>query len=163
SNVLDLSGPQFLLVFFAVIFPIGIAIASVIRWHFRRPVDEPTGDAPQLDPDELAYLAGGRETAFNAAIASLVSRSALQLAVTERRLYLSPQGADWELSPVEQSVLRYVDPVAGASVDEIRRARLPFIEMADHLESLGLIVSGGRAWLGRFLPLGVMSAVLAAG
>ena len=49
-------------------------------------------------------------------------------------------------------MLETIDPVSGASVDEVHRDRSPLSGIAERLKSLGLIVDEERDSIGRVLP-----------
>ena len=158
ANLLDLHGSQFL-GFFVAAFAVAVCIAAAIRWYIRRSSDELSFKPVHVDPYEVAYLAGGEDTAINAALASLVSRGALKVQGEERRLVRNHGEIPGSLHPLEAAIFHAVDPALGASIAELHRDWPPLVEIAERLTSLGLIVSDERDWLGRVLPVLVVLAV----
>src|SRR5690349_20259423 len=71
TNPLDLTGPEFLGLYIPLLAA-AVAIAAVLRWALRTPSDGPFAGSMDLDPYEVAYLAGGGRHATHAALASLV-------------------------------------------------------------------------------------------
>src|SRR5262249_28815318 len=84
-NPLDWRGPEFL-AFYVVLFLAAVAVAFFLRRFLRLPGDEPSQEALELSPYEVAYLAGGEELAVNAAMARLVHEEVLAVDAVKRRL-----------------------------------------------------------------------------
>lgn len=77
-NVFDYSGPTFLR-FFIPAALVGFAVAHLLRRFMARPHGEPHRTDLQLDPYELAYLAGGAQRVLQAALISLHARGAISI------------------------------------------------------------------------------------
>jgi uncharacterized protein (TIGR04222 family) len=72
-NPFNWQGPDFLLLI-SIIWLVTFVAALVLRALLRQPRGEPAVELLNMDPYEIAYLAGGARRAINAAIASLIHR-----------------------------------------------------------------------------------------
>jgi uncharacterized protein (TIGR04222 family) len=158
-----LAGPQFL-GYFAVVLVAATVLAWIIRCVFRRAADDGFLKPSELDPYEVAYLAGGRKATIDAAIASLASQSAVAVdAVNHRFTRLNGASAQAHLHPVENAILRATDSGIGTYLHDLHDDYGAIDKIADDLRSRGLIVSRGRSILGRMLAVLVMLTVVAFG
>jgi uncharacterized protein (TIGR04222 family) len=148
-NPFDLSGPQFLLLYF-VVFVIGLVLAVRLRRRLRTPVDPPP-ERPRLSPYKVAYLAGGPVLAVNAAIARLVQGGLLEVDSSTGTLSRSgdlPAKPD----PLEQRIFDCareniaVKDLRLATADETAKIR-------ERLEDKGLLVNESEAGKARWLPV----------
>ena len=84
------SGPQFLLLF-AIALVMAMAVAGAIRQYLSRGSPDQAPQPIELDPYEVAYLAGGRRAAVHGALASLMQQGILQVG---REAKVTRAGAD---------------------------------------------------------------------
>src|SRR5581483_11128312 len=101
-NIFDLRGPEFL-EFYLTLLVIAFPAAVLLRWLLRGPGGAPPERALKMDPFEIAYLAGGKEMAVNAALASLLQRETVKLDLTSGVLSMGTAVAV-PLQPLEQRV-----------------------------------------------------------
>jgi uncharacterized protein (TIGR04222 family) len=148
ERAMDLRGPEFL-GFFALLFGTVLALGLGFRRLLRAPDDEPAPRELDLDPYEIAYLAGGEPRAIQAALAGLVQSGVAGAVPGERRLTrLEDPGGD--AHPLKRVLLpaACMDLKAGTlkSAAEVELGKL-----RDRLTDLGLWVAGGRDALARFV------------
>ena len=106
TNAFDLNGPVFLTLYVMMLLGAG-AVAAFVRWRIYGPAEEPRNPAPDLDPYEIAYLAGGSDLVMNTAFARLCHGQAL--APDEEQRHLTVQTSpEPDAHPVEQAVFRSV-------------------------------------------------------
>src|SRR5260370_20282838 len=103
-NPLDLQGPEFLGLY-VVLFVAAVAAAFFLRRFLRLPGDEPSREALDLSPYEVAYLAGGEELTVNAAMARLVHENVLAVDAINRRLAKQTDELREDASEQERTVL----------------------------------------------------------
>jgi uncharacterized protein (TIGR04222 family) len=84
-NPFNLQGPEFLQ-FYAALFVVVVGFATLMRWYFQQPAGEPPPDIQNLEPHEIAYLAGGDKLVLNAVLASLVARNVLHVNADAREV-----------------------------------------------------------------------------
>lgn len=82
---LNLTGPQFL-GFFAIAFVVAMVIAAVLKRALRGGGGVPPREVMNLDPLEIAYLAGGTRLAINAAVAGLYQSGMLRVDKSTRKV-----------------------------------------------------------------------------
>src|SRR5262245_58429038 len=102
SNPFDLVGPEFLWLYVPLLL-LTVGVATVLRRHLREPTDAGEDLPAELDPYEVAYLAGKSPLAVNAALATLVHREQLEVSASDRKV--SIRGAlPPDAHPLEQAV-----------------------------------------------------------
>ncbi len=139
---MNLNGLDFL-GFYFLVFGAVLAGGFVFRRTQRKPSDEPTASELDLDPYEVAYLAGGEKRAVNAAIASLVERKVLGLIPAEHRIRWD--GTPTEAHLLERALLRAAQQEVWSEVSTLHAAAKGILEMIrSRLVTLGLLVSEGR-------------------
>ena len=160
-NPLDLRGPEFLQLYLLLLVA-AVCAAATLRWTLRLPADGPVGEEVQLDPYEVAYLAGGEQRAADAAIVGLVQRRVLAVAPAERKLIAqSPLPA--KAHPLEKAVAPSKAQPEWTVVAARSAARPALAEIRDRLIGLGLVVADGQAWATRLVSSAPFLAVLALG
>src|SRR5262245_32637259 len=87
-SILDLRGPEFLQLFITLLLAF-LAAGLLFRWLMSGPFGDLPSYRPELDPLEVAYLAGGARAATDAAIASLVHADSLSVRSSPLRLTAS--------------------------------------------------------------------------
>ena len=126
-NPFDLRGPDFLLFYF-VVFLVGLIAAFVLRWQLRTPGDAPRAKMLDLSSYEIAYLAGGPAAAIDAALVSLIHRNILAIDASERRLTVKskklPEGATL-LEKVLHGAVDNSAETSGPVVGSVRTAAIP--------------------------------------
>jgi uncharacterized protein (TIGR04222 family) len=162
-NPFDLPGPDFLRLYL-VVFVAVMAMAGLLRWFLRLPGGDPQLDTNELSPFEIAYLAGGKNLALNAAIARLVHDDALALDTSHVNLKTTEAGAGGVAvaSDVEGAIMAAV--ATGAlnqkSIDKVREEAAESLEpVRERLEDLGLLV-GDRQPIARIVPLAFVLLVV---
>jgi uncharacterized protein (TIGR04222 family) len=158
ANPFDWTGPDFLGLYILLLVLVGTA-AAVLRWSLREPAGEPPPEALDLDPYEVAYLAGRDELAVNAAVASLAQRGVLDVSRANRELAVRgelPDGAD----PLERAVYRTPAREFAEPIKDVRsRVASEVARIAGRLQELGLLVWDGRARAARFVPFFLVLSV----
>ncbi len=144
NSVFELRGPDFLS--FYLWFSITVLVGAALwRRHLIRSARFPTANPENLDPFEVAYLAGKGDLATSAAIISLVERKIVELPERTRAVISRLRGADEavELHPLERALVppgpREV-PVAKARL----KARPTLKKIHRRLAGRGLVYSPGQ-------------------
>ena len=159
SNPLNWSGPEFLQLY-VLLLALSTAAAFLLRWTSRRPSDEPTKEALDLTPYEVAYLAGGQRQAVDAALASLVHGTVVCLEDDRKLSARCNPPAD--AAALEKAVCRAAGE--GASVAAVRASAAGAADtLRTRLEQLGLLLSPEQDALSRLLPLLVVAPVVLLG
>jgi uncharacterized protein (TIGR04222 family) len=166
-EALDLPGPAFLGLY-AVLLTVAITVALWMRWALRAPGGElPPAALQDLDPYEVACLAGRDDLAVNAALAALCRRGALgadPAAYGRMTVKEPPPPGAADLHPVEQAVYAAVLHDPSRTCAQLRAAGLPEVRRLRHrLQTLGLALSPDESARARMRPVYVMLAVLAFG
>jgi uncharacterized protein (TIGR04222 family) len=146
-NPLDLSGPEFLS-FYVAVLGASAGVALVLRWLLRLPSAEPGEDVPELTPYEAAYLGGGPDLAVHAAIANLAHRRVLAVQPVERKVSvqdLLPSGAH----RLERRI--YHAAGEGETISQVRADASTVVDkLRKRLQEDGLILADERATVIRF-------------
>lgn len=155
-NPLDLPGPEFLLLFMALILAALVA-GLAIHWSCRLPAGNPPAEALHLAPYEIAYL-GGRELVVEAAVARLVNDGFVVVDSAGR--WQKGHEVLTKATDVERAVYESVN---AGRIPDIRilvaRARPELRPIRSRLESLGLLVTEPRARAARLFPILLVLAV----
>ena len=160
-NLLDLPGREFLVYYFFIAIAAFI-VAAVLRWSLRQPADE-AAMPPPLSSCDVAYLAGGKKLAVNAAVARLVHEKGLTLDYLTERLKVQGQ-LPRDAQPLEKAVYCEVAEDSDRKLAELYDATADQADaIQTRLEELGLLVSSGQAAVVRIWPMLVIAAVLALG
>jgi uncharacterized protein (TIGR04222 family) len=159
-NPFNLTGPEFL-VFYGVTLVFAVAAVCIVRQLLRRGSVVPTARRHDLDPFELAYLAGGPVRTVQAALVSLVNRKAVTVAADGK---LTANATIGGLSPAEavvhEAVTLFSNTVFGKIV---LRARTGLQKIEDQLIGAGLLVPPATRSLATLVGVIVMLAVLVVG
>ncbi|HEX4795111.1 MAG TPA: TIGR04222 domain-containing membrane protein [Humisphaera sp.] len=160
-NILDLRGPEFLQLY-AMLLGIVFVTAIIIRWLLRGPGGDPGQGISELQPLEIAYLAGGRRGAIDAAIAGLFQRGVLTAYPKTRRVR-----ATGELPPDASALERALLTLAAGQGRAIILLRMTARSLAEpyskRLRDNELLIVGGNRFLVRLIPAAVMLVVLGLG
>jgi uncharacterized protein (TIGR04222 family) len=159
-SILDLRGPEFLQIFL-VLFPSLTAACLVFRWLMAGPFGDHPSHEPDLDPLEVAYLAGGAKSATDAAITSLVHRGALTVrGSSPPRLELAGTFPD-DSSRLETAVHAAVNLTGEAAIRDVRKAAAPSAAyLAKRLEQYEYLLDPMRRAVCYAVPVVVMSGLL---
>src|SRR4051794_2850821 len=101
-NPFDLPGPQFL-AFYAVLFVAALVVASILRRSLRQPDASGAYETADLTGLDIAYLAGGRPLATQAALASLVQRGNLTVSADGKKVTVA-QPLVGDVPPLEREL-----------------------------------------------------------
>ncbi len=146
----DLTGPEFLLLYTALFF-VALLAAVLTRYWGRGPGAKSWMPEERPDPYELAYLAGYRPRALQAALANLLQRGHLVFNSSAPWQILTgdplPPGAHW----FERDVFEYVRNQNVATYPDLRfsgRLREQAETLDERLVELRCLMPAGRAfWL----------------
>lgn len=161
-GVLDLTGPEFLALYAAL-----LAVAAPVVVLLRRVLRRPSGNIDirflSLRPVEVAYLAGGERQAVGALVASL----AQQKLVTVRKGTEPVVVVAGPLPPGADSVERELLQLLGTGETTLERtsgAATRVLEpLRRKLTQLGLLIPDSAIWMPRVVPALVLVAVLLLG
>jgi uncharacterized protein (TIGR04222 family) len=158
-NPLDLRGPDFL-GFYFLLFLAAVAAAFFLRRFLRLPGDEPSREALDLSPYEVAYLAGGEELTVNAAMGRLVHENVLAVDAINRRLTRHTDELRENASKLERTVFSAVNGERGETIANVRsQAARMLAPIRARLRELELLVSEEQAWMARLIPLFIVLSV----
>ncbi len=158
-NPFDLPGPQFL-VFFVVIFLMGVALTVYLRWYLRLPTPDPWAESPRFSPYEIAYLAGGEPIALQTAIAKMVHEGTLTHLPADHKLHpgKEPPGQSHDqLESIVYDVVKNETSNLGPAIDT---ATAPYFRtLKQRLVEKGLLLRSSiiSAWV--LIPLFVVSSI----
>jgi uncharacterized protein (TIGR04222 family) len=152
SSPFDYSGPQFLQ-FYAVLYLLGILLADLTRHLMRTPARPISGRVPSLDSDEIAYLAGGKARALQAAIAALADQGAIQAGGSRGTIAPSaPTSAN--RTPLQDQILASANQLGFLPVRLLGGYRFAELDrIGQRLKSEGLLVADDQATLAVFFSL----------
>lgn len=156
-NPLDLPGPEFLLLFMALILAALVA-GLAIHWSSRLPAGDPPAEALHLAPYEIAYLAGP-EVVVEAAVARLVNDGYVEVLSGDR--WMKGHEVLTKATDVERDVHEAVNagPIPDIRV-LVAQARPALDPIRHRLENLGLIMSQSRIHAARLYPILLVLAVV---
>ncbi len=128
--------------FFLVTWAVLAGCAAWWRSRARMPVETPDEPLPELDAYDMAFLAGGKNRALFAAVASLTHRGTLEIDEKEHRLRCN--GLPGAAHPFEVSLHQNVMPHPGSTFKELsdQCMALPECErIEEKLKELGLLTT----------------------
>ena len=162
-SILDLRGPEFLQVFL-VLFLFPTVGCLVFRWVMAGPFDDHPSHEPDLDPLEVAYLAGGAKSATDAAVTSLVHRGVLTVrGSSPPRLELAGTFPD-DTTPLEAAVHAAVNLTGEAAIRDVRKAAAPSAAyLAKRLEQYEYLLDPMRRTVCQAVPIITLAALLGLG
>lgn len=136
---LDLTGPEFLSLYVALV------AGALLRVLASGPSGRPDAHDLDLDPYEVAYVAGGEELVVNAALASLVNVGALELASPAQTLKRRTTHLH-DVHPLQAAVFDAVDPNKATTIATLRsRVLLKALESAVRPIQRELVLNQNRA------------------
>ncbi|HEX9620845.1 MAG TPA: TIGR04222 domain-containing membrane protein [Polyangiaceae bacterium] len=143
-SLFELGGPEFLSRWVAIwLASLGVALAY--RAWLRRTGGRSLEPKPELDPYELAYLAGGDERVFQAVIASLTSQGLLSRILTKNDKVLARGTPSSDAHPIEHAAHDVASGRPGVQLSELRaEISHSFASQRRKLERLGLTVRESR-------------------
>jgi uncharacterized protein (TIGR04222 family) len=159
-NIFNLRGPEFLLVYLAMLFA-ATSIGLFVRSRLRGPHDEADVRALDLQPLEVALLAENDEHAIRTALAGLAQREMITLEPSSRTI--KANGAAPASGRLEGRVHALLGSSAQTFDEVVSRARSVIAAAKDRLTRLGLLVGGGDRVKTRLVPAAIVGAVLLAG
>jgi uncharacterized protein (TIGR04222 family) len=141
-DLMGLRGPDFLKVYLGL-FTVATATALVLRRALRGPGgDVPREIAARLEPEEVAYVAGGGRLAINTALASLYRQGALRLTAGTRALQ-AVRLPDAGSSALAQGIYQFIATAPSRSVRGVHR-NFPVELPSRRPLALGLVMPGPR-------------------
>ncbi len=144
-NPFTLPGPQFLLLY-AIVFAGVTAVAIWLRWSMRGP----GGAAPanlddELNPYEIAFLAGGTSSSINACLVRLVHHKVFGLAADAGRLWRLPTRVPDSAQPLEKMLAGAVTNNESMQVSRLFEMAEPTADrLRTRLEEKGLVLPRER-------------------
>lgn len=164
AGPLDWRGGDFLMLYGSLLI-VGILLGITLH-YWMRGSKEPLGDAPSLNPYEVAYLAGAKSRTINAVLARLVSRGHLQVS-SEQELQVA-EALPSSALPLERAVWEAVEN-DGSLKKLHQRVEDEAKLIAEPLKRQGLMLHSSEEWKARLvsalpmmllLPLGIMKVVI---
>ncbi|HEY7115027.1 MAG TPA: TIGR04222 domain-containing membrane protein [Tepidisphaeraceae bacterium] len=145
-DLLDLRGPEFLK-YYAILFVLAVVAGIVIRQVVKSTDGGArdggrTANGEDLDPLEVAYLAGGPRLAINTAIASLYRRGAIRLTAGTRSLQ-AVRPPETAVHALERSLYVAVAAEKSSAVQRVHQ-RVSGDLAAGRLRARGLVYAAGR-------------------
>lgn len=155
-NPLELPGPEFLLLY-VVGFIVAVLMALIVRIRMSEVEDESFPSEPNLDPYEIAYLAGGDTAAVNAAYASVANRGVFDIDPVKRQLVHRAGKPMHEFAyAAEHEVASRIVSRGGISYGELRDGWPWINQIEERLREQGLIVNARRDKIGRVIPVSLV-------
>src|SRR5262249_15303044 len=122
-------------------------------WLLRTPDGEPTKEALDLSPYEVAYLRGREAAAIDAALVRLIQYNVLAVDASTRQLSRKSEKLGGDAPDLEKVLFGAVQSGSNPVVGEVRaKAQKIASKPRKRLEKLGLVVAEDRAILVRGLP-----------
>src|SRR5262249_28981830 len=118
-NPFDWTGPEFLS-FYIGILASAIIVALVVRWLLRTPDGEPTKEALDLSPYEVAYLRGREAAAIDAALVQLIQYNVLAVDASTRQLSRKSEKLGGNAPDLEKVLFGAVQSGSNPVVGEVR-------------------------------------------
>lgn len=167
-NPFNYDGPTFLLLYFAV-FTLAALTAFFLRRLLRSGDDGELPLKTELEPYEVAYLAGGKRLATRAAMATLVHEGALKVRIDQskvlgllpgRKHYRLVAGAALNRQPAALEKAIYDAAAEGPTIrDAQRTAGAQVYCLADKLHREGLLLDASQAAMARWWPALIVAGV----
>jgi uncharacterized protein (TIGR04222 family) len=155
-NPLDLPGPQFLLLFGVLTLAGGML--SVFLRRRVGPAPDDTTRTIELDPFELAHLAGGDRLALNTALASLFRRGLVNVDAEARKMSVrSGEPVPFDLHPIERQAYTSIEHAGSPDVRGLAVATSGSTALAATDERLR--ARGLRFGPGEYAPYGMRAAI----
>jgi uncharacterized protein (TIGR04222 family) len=152
-NPLDWDGASFLVLYGSLLGG-SVVVTLTVRLLLRR--SGSPADAERLSWFELAYLAGGRVRAFDAAIAELMARQAARFDPTTRSVLASEVSG--YLPPFLATIRRNLGPKINHG-RLLRESADAFAQVEESLATRGLVLTQGRSWQVGFVTASVPALV----
>jgi uncharacterized protein (TIGR04222 family) len=152
-NPLDWDGASFLVLYGSLLGG-SVVVTLTVRLLLRR--TRAAGDAERLSWFELAYLAGGRVRAFDAAIAELMARQAARFDPVTRSVM--PSEVSGYLPPFLATIRRNLGPRINHG-RLLRESADAFAQVEESLASRGLVLTQGHSWRAGFVTASVPALV----
>lgn len=156
GNPLNFQGSQFLS-FYLLVASAAVVLAYILRWYLRKPAIHSPDESSSLDAYDIAYLAGGKDRAVDAAIASLVQRGYLQALTNTLNLDTAlPSNSH----PLERAIAQAVEKSGKPS--QIRQSVIFATSLiGERLQNLGLLVNADQTKAVQFIsPLPIFAVLL---
>jgi uncharacterized protein (TIGR04222 family) len=135
----DLTGGPFLTLYGAL-----FAMALVAGFIIPRWLRPDGGSTRALDPEQLAWLAGGRDRVSDSVVARLLANGSLSLIGSKFDINAQGRGS----TAAERSVLALRSPASWGKVDGALKRHSSAIE--ERLVASGLLIDGSTGWQMRF-------------
>ncbi len=149
-NPFDLLGPQFLVLYLAVL-AMSIALAVAVRDLLESQNYSDSVSSAQLDQYELAMLAGGKEAVFSTAITALSHDGVL--ALSERAGFIERVNNQRQVRhPFEEAVINRVSETPKSVYSVYTSMATNLERIAERLGNFGLLTSNLQLTNARLVP-----------
>ena len=160
-NPLDLKGPEFLQLYLGLAF-IAVVIVRILQNALRGPNEEPPPPALDLDPYEVAFLAGRESLAADAALAALVQKGALQVDIDTDRVSVKNGLPEGRVHPLERAIFQEASkPQIEQTINLFRKTVAEYARPLRHkLRRLNLVLDDDRENTVTWLPVFLAGALV---
>lgn len=147
-NPLNLSGPDFLTLYLQLAV-LSVAVAVWLRSRLKRSTQAAITPIPQLNPEEMAYLAGGAEQVVNLAIVNLVQQGCVK-PVPATRSFVLQTAPSRQATAIERAVAQLIQKYEKVQQVQIQAPKATDINaqierLQVRLQNLGLLMSRAQA------------------
>ncbi|MBX3415678.1 MAG: TIGR04222 domain-containing membrane protein [Pirellulales bacterium] len=163
-NPLEMRGVEFL-VLYVLLFMVAFVGSIWLRRYLRGGHAATTLSTHDLDPYEMAYLAGGMRRTINTALAELVHRGHLESDGKTPPTFAQRTRPGADSHAIEQKVYHSFDgQQQGGTVQTAQRDGDAYCEtILQKLREAGLVVSSEANWLAVLIPLSIFMGLTAFG
>lgn len=167
-NPINFTGADFLK-FYILIGIIGLVLAFWLRHSLCLPDGTPNQETENLNPYEVAFLAGNSDRLVKTAIINLIQQGYAEIETKQQFLWIKQRKlifrrmVDSSGHPVEQAIAQEIIAADG-SIKEVLQKNTGIAELVSlRLQQLGLVMNANQSSKAQFYPLLIMIFILGLG